>query len=108
MQIPSCQRGAELDTKISPDLLHFDLKLTVIRPGFGSRRETQNLLALIRTSVWWTTIAISAAAAWFEWQYRRSRRRQEQQEQEGGSEETPKKPPVAEGEPLLRTSEQGR
>jgi hypothetical protein len=39
--------------------------------------------------VWWTTIAISAVAAWFEWQYRRNRRRQSEEEPEA-------KPPVSE------------
>jgi hypothetical protein len=41
--------------------------------------------------VWWTTIAISAVAAWFEWQYRRNRRRQSEQEPEPEA-----KPPASE------------
>jgi len=28
--------------------------------------------------MWWTTIAISAVAAWFEWQYRRNRKKESQ------------------------------
>jgi hypothetical protein len=32
--------------------------------------------------VWWTTIAISAVAAWFEWQYRRNRRKQSEEQPE--------------------------
>jgi len=29
--------------------------------------------------MWWTTIAISAVAAWFEWQYRRNRKKESQE-----------------------------
>ena len=52
-------------------------------------RKTQEGFCIIRVCVWWTTIAISAVAAWFEWQYRRNRRRQSEEEPEA-------KPPVSE------------
>jgi hypothetical protein len=60
----------------------------ISRPD-GQVRETQEGFCVIRICVWWTTIAISAVAAWFEWQYRRNRRRQPEEQPEA-------KPPVGE------------
>jgi hypothetical protein len=66
--------------------------------------ETQGLACLITRLVWWTTLAISAAAAWFEWQYRRHRARQRREEEQLQPEEAARKP-VSREEDLLPASE---
>jgi hypothetical protein len=69
---------------------------------------------LIRICVWWTTIAISAVAAWFEWQYRRGRRQHagEQTSTESGAKEPESQKPAGAGQavplkPVEGTSQAG-
>lgn len=72
----------------------------------GVDGKTQAGDGIIRSLVWWTTIAISAAAAWFEWQYRRHRARQRKEEdQEEVKPEEAVKKPATRDEALLSASE---
>lgn len=57
-------------------------------------QKTQTGIPVIRIAVWWTTITISAVAAWFEWQYRRGKRHQAEADEKSSPQDCPDDDPA--------------